>query len=541
MAAVIDEAPRASFKPFIWPDIAPEQQALECLEAEITELGGHINAATYRFLALVAEFDRREGWALHGLANCAQWLNWQCGIGAVAAREKVRVARALEGLPEISAAFRQGTLSYSKVRALTRIATPANEQDLRSIAEHGTAAHVDRLVGKYRRVERLEEAARANAAHRSRSLYWFYDEDGSFVMHAKLPAEVGAIVKQAIEAALAVLDDDARCDAPKLAEVAPPEVGPEAVQTESNVSAEAIASAVSPEASEATHQRQDLADRLGRQRADALRRLAETFLARQSEAGGAVADRFQVVVHVDQRLLASPATARSPAAGQSPAAGRSPTENDLPTEPCNDAPLEALATARCELDDGRALALETVRRLACDASLVGIVEDEDGEPLNVGRKTRSIPPALQRALKARDGGCRFPGCGRRGNTEGHHVKHWAEGGETKLGNLITLCRFHHRLIHEGGFGLQIVDAGAAQNRFVFTRPDGTRVEAAGTQRFRGSDAAPPGPPALFALNRAAGVAIDWQTARCRWLGERMDYGLAVQALVQRRDLAAGLR
>jgi hypothetical protein len=85
------------------------------------------------------------------------------------------------------------------------------------------------------------------------------------------------------------------------------------------------------------------------------------------------------------------------------------------------------------------LAVETARRLSCDSSLVGIVEDDDGEPLNVGRKTRSIAPALQRALKARDGGCRFPGCGRTAYTEGHHVKHWAEGGETKLGNLVTVC------------------------------------------------------------------------------------------------------
>jgi hypothetical protein len=275
-----------------------------------------------------------------------------------------------------------------------------------------------------------------------------------------------------------------------------------------------------------------------------------------------VADRFQVVVHIDQRRLASPPAGRSPAESTASAEATGATESmglaqatESAAGPRDDQTLDAFTSERCELDDGRGLALATVRRLACDASLVGIVEGDDGAPLNVGRKTRSIPPALQRALKARDGGCRFPGCGRSRYTEGHHVKHWADGGETKLGNLITLCRFHHRLIHEGGFGLHVVDDGAERDRFVFTRPNGSRVEANGAERCCGSGASG-GTPAdhcgraagdaggdteplrLLGLNREAGLAIDWQTSRCRWLGERMDYGLAVQALVQRRDSAA---
>jgi hypothetical protein len=165
----------------------------------------------------------------------------------------------------------------------------------------------------------------------------------------------------------------------------------------------------------------------------------------------------------------------------------------------------------------------------------------------VGRKTRSIPPALARALKARDGGCRFPGCTHVWFTEGHHVKHWADGGETKLGNLITLCRFHHRLVHEGGFGLHVLDDGAEREAFVFTRPDGTRIDESGRNCFRGDVSAPAsgvasphgdrGEPSLFALNRDDGLTIDWQTARCGWLGERIDYGLAIEALIQRRNIA----
>jgi hypothetical protein len=516
MEAQIRDASEAPFGPYLWPDSAPDLQALECLEASITELWGHINAATYRFLELVGEFDRRQGWALHGLANCAQWLNWQCGIGEGAAREKVRVARSLEGLPAIGAAFRRGVISYSKVRAMTRIATPDNEADLLNVAEHGTAAHVERLVRKYRRVERLEDAARANGQHRERAMYFFYDEDGSMILHAKLPPEIGAVVKTAIEEAIRVLEnenenEDADTPAP--------------VETESTVSAETIA--VPDPAS--SH------DRFAAKRADALRLLAEAFLTRQSDAVGSVADRFQVVVHIDQRLLTSAGAVA--ANGATAAANRS----EIGAERCN------LGAERCELADGRALALETVRRLGCDASVVGMIDTPTGEPLSVGRKTRSIPPALQRALKARDGGCRFPGCNHSQFTEGHHVRNWADGGETKLGNLITLCRFHHRLIHEGGFGLLALDDAperdgdvSARDMFVFTRPDGTRIERNGRICFSGNNFVwrdGVSRPAVFAVNHQAGLAIDWRTSRCQWLGERMDYGLAVQALIQRRDSA----
>jgi hypothetical protein len=146
---------------------APE---LDRLEDEILTLCGHINAAEYRFLKLLADYDRAEAWSRHGVASCVQWLNWQCGIGAVAARERVRTARALEALPLISAAFSRGELSYSKVRAMTRVATPENESTLLTIALHGTASHVEKLVRKYRWVRRQYEAERVEDQYRER--YW---------------------------------------------------------------------------------------------------------------------------------------------------------------------------------------------------------------------------------------------------------------------------------------------------------------------------------------------------------------------------------
>ena len=450
----------------------PRERAFNELEAKITELWGHLNAATYRFLMLVAEFDRREGYGYHGLANTAQWLNWQCGIRGVAAREKVRVARALEALPQISASFERGEISYSKVRAMTRVATAANEEALLNVALHGTASHVERLVRKYRWCQRRDAAKTADEQHSRRYLHCFFDEEdgGAFVIHGRLPPEVGAILKQALDAAAEAMREPA----------------PESVSK--NVSAGTLA------AGTAWAERDENA--YGARRADALRHLAESFLRHPSATMDSPSDSYQIVVHVDQAVL-----------------------SDVGAQAHDGEPH------RCELEDGPALALDTVRRLACDCSLVTLLEDDDGEPLSVGRKTRSIPLPLARALKARDGGCRFPGCDRKRYTHGHHVMHWADGGETKLSNLVTLCTFHHKLVHEGGFGLTATDDGL----FVFSRPDGRRIGECGAyaQSFRGNKS-PVTDDSLETLNREHGLTIDARTSRCRWTGESMDYSQAIE-------------
>jgi hypothetical protein len=150
----------------------------EKLGAEITELCSYIYAATYRLLTLIREFDEKQYWGLPGLCSCAHWLNFRCGIGMNAAREKVRVAHALKGLPQISEAFRRGQLSYSKVRAMTRIADESNEDYLMMIARHGTAHHVEKLVSKYSRCKRLQDVANANKQHAKRELNCRFDNDG---------------------------------------------------------------------------------------------------------------------------------------------------------------------------------------------------------------------------------------------------------------------------------------------------------------------------------------------------------------------------
>ncbi|HEY5623333.1 MAG TPA: DUF222 domain-containing protein [Gammaproteobacteria bacterium] len=455
---------------------------LQPLENQITELWGHINAATYRFLVLVAEYDAAVGWGIHGCADCAQWLNWQCGIGKVAAREKVRVARALGALPQISASFEKGEVSYSKVRAMTRIATPENEPILLNIARHGTAAHVERIVRQYRYVERMEDARLANETHKHRYFHFRHDDDGSVLIEARLPAEVGAMLKKAIEAAEEVLY---RTEREAVEDVSAESRDPKAVVIASDAT-----DPVSAETRDASADEQP-ANPVSARRADALGLLAERFLSTETENSGS-SDRFLVTVHINRAELTDDA--------------------ETTTGP------------------GPSLPVATARRLGCDGPLVGIVEDDEGNPLNVGRRTRAIPPSMKRALASRDGGCRFPSCNRSRFTEGHHIHHWADGGETRLSNLITLCRFHHRLLHEGGFGLRVTD----DSLFVFSRPDGSRIADAGC--FRGNSArAPQRGHQLTDLNAREGLKIDAHTIRSRWTGETMDSSLAINAMMHVRE------
>src|SRR5882757_9758183 len=174
----------------------------EELEAQITELAGQLNAANYRWLTLIAEFDRRQGWADGSLHSCAHWLNFKVGLNLGAAREKVRVAHALAGVPKIAAAMARGELSYSKVRALTRVATEATEDSLLMIALHGTAYHVETTVRYFRRAQEAEELSREAHQQANRTVDYWYDNDGSLVLKARLPALAGALLVKALEAAM---------------------------------------------------------------------------------------------------------------------------------------------------------------------------------------------------------------------------------------------------------------------------------------------------------------------------------------------------
>jgi Domain of unknown function (DUF222)/HNH endonuclease len=389
----------------------------EGLEREICELGGHINAATARWLALVGEFDRREGWAEWGCRSCTHWLSYRCGVSPAAAREQVRVARRVAELPKLRAAFARGELCYSQVRAVTRVATPDTEADLLEIALHATAAQLETIVRAYRGV--LEVAlGEASEEHRRRYVRCEHDEHGALLIQARLPAEEGALVLTALEASREAL---------RAARGAPGKGDASAETTHIG----------DPTPGEAEEEEPDpeTIERFTPSNASALVLMARTALAHgpAEPAGG----EHQVVVHVDAATLAH--------------------DED----------------GACELEHGPALAPETARRLGCDASLVRILE-RDGRPLSIGRKTRALSPALKRALRSRDRTCRFPGCGQNRFLHAHHIQHWAQGGRTDLSNLIQLCSHHHRLVHEGGYSVERRGGG----RVRFHRPDGQPVPAA---------------------------------------------------------------
>ena len=384
---------------------------MEQLADRIAELSARIQAATYELLFLIRQFDQREGWS--DFSSCAHWLSWRAGLAPGAAREHVRVARALADLPRLSDAMRRGVISYSKVRAVTRVATPETEQTLLDVALSGTAAHVEQVVRAWRRVDHTAEAADDRRRHASRVLHTWVDDDGMVVIRGRLTPEVGAVVRRALEAAL---DEDRRAAASR--EPGEPDPVDEAAS---------------------------VARSFGQRQADALGMVAECALAGGLDRGTA-GDRYQVVLHVDAGTLAEdadvPAGTSPPAQRHHPSHG-APMRCPGPRRPGPGPGAAVPGQAALEEAGGIHVSAATAQRLACDAATVEMRHGPDGQVLDIGRKSRTISPALRRALAARDRQCRFPGCQAR-RCDAHHIRHWAHGGATALDNLVLLCRSPHK-------------------------------------------------------------------------------------------------
>ena len=230
---------------------------------------------------------------------------------------------------------------------------------------------------------------------------------------------------------------------------------------------------------------------LEQQQADALGLLAETALHHGIDPGPPD-DRYQVVVHVDAPVLADP-----------------------------DSPGQSV------LEGGEHVSAETSRRLACDASRVVMQHARDGRVVEVAARTRTIPPAIRRALQHRDRGCRFPGCHVRVG-QGHHIHHWARGGPTTLSNRTMLCQRHHRAVHEEGYQVEREAGGELQ----FRRPNGELLPD-----VPWPSEVPTDPVAVLrARNEAEGLTLHARTALPLWLGERLNVGYAIDV---RHPLAAG--
>jgi 5-methylcytosine-specific restriction endonuclease McrA len=428
----------------------PHTAELERLGDQIAELSAHLDAATARLLTLIREFDARGGWNT-GFRSCAHWLSWRVGLELGAAREYVRVARALATLPLLAEALGRGELSYSKVRALTRVATPVTEARLLAVGRAGATCHVERIVRGWRRVDRLAEAREATRRHASRALHIRQDEDGMVVIRGRLEPEIGALVMQALAAARETLYQKTRAAATDRASEPPT---------------------------------------MAQQQADALALIAEAALHHELDPG-APGERYQVVLHVDAPVLVDP-----------------------------DQPGQSV------LEDGTHVSAETSQRLTCDTSRTLMRHNEAGRVVEVWARTRTIPPALRRALQHRDQGCRFPGCGVRIG-QGHHLRHWARGGPTTLSNLALLCRRHHRAVHEEGYQVERRSDGGLR----FTRPDGQELPEVPVP------VAVPDDPVqtLRARHATSGLHFDARTGLSGWLGERLDLGWAIDVPHPQRD------
>jgi len=376
----------ATLVPMRTPIYSDKSLRNDALADEIAALSAQVQAADYRLLVLIREFDEGGGWAQQGAKTCAHWLSWRIGLDGGAAREKIRVARALKTLPLISASMSKGEISYSKVRAVTRVATPDNEAQLVNIALGATAGQVERVVRAWRKIDLSLEKAHACYQQEQASLSTYVDDDGMTVIKGKLPPEIGAVFTKALEAA-----------------------------------------------SDALYQ-EDRERPAAQRRAEALKVISEAALHEGLDPGHG-ADRYQVVVHVDDAVLADPT-----------------------------------ATGQSTIEGGVGVSAETSRRIACDATVIELRADASGNTLDVGRKSRTIPTPIRRALDARDPICVWPGCECK-FVHGHHIRFWADGGETKLDNLCNLCSYHHHLVHDADYRVQRQDDGTLQ----FFHPSGWRI------------------------------------------------------------------
>ena len=460
----------------------PEPVPLERLEAQICELAGHLTAATCRFLVLLGDFDARRGWASWEMSSCAAWLSWKCQLSSGAAREHVRVARALRDLPVLRAGFAAGHLSYAKVRALTRIATPATEAGLAEIAGPMTGNQLERFARAHRQVTGADDAA----ARVRRRLAWRLEEDGLLAGTFRLPPLQGAVLLQALRAAAGDLDhphgEDAGVPAGTPAGERPAGGGPDQprVATSSGL-------------------------------ADALLVIAEAFLAGQVAAADNP-EVYQVIVHVGAAAIAQVDTDAVAPAG----------ENAAPTDPAGvsaETPAAARPVpghpadpARCHVEDGPAISVSTAQMLTCTAALSWMLHDHDGTLLDVGRRRRRPSAALRRAARERDHcRCRFPGCESR-RVDLHHIQYWSHGGHTRLTNLISLCKYHHLLVHDRGYLIASGPCGA----FTFYDPGGTVIPSS-----------PALPDTDGAIDGCHDADITPETIIPPWYGERLDLDYAI--------------
>ena len=484
------------------------KQQLDCAAAEV--LGGKICAAASlsaqsecQLLELIGEFDAGDAvrwW--DGVKSLAHWLSWACSMSPGTAREHVRVARALRQMPTVLEAFREGRLSYSKVREVTRVVDLVDESELCELALTATAAQLAKMISSYRTA-----AGTRIKQERLRGLTWTERESGIVDVRVRLPKEEAAVLLAALNAAkdqhgaspAAASSEDGDED-----EDAPPE-GETLPADENQVDTTPAYGLI-----------------------DAMVDVARVYLSTALEDRSGE-DRSLVVVHVSAELLADSAphednenVPAGTSSGHSPDDRSPDTEPPEPSRECDEAapagtpgghssrtpedsapaqdtelgpvpgqdvpagtsspPRQQEPTCHleptCHIDGVGGIEPETARKLSCDADLLGAIIDDSGDVLALGRTRRLVSRSQRRALMIRDHGiCQFAGCHQTHHLQAHHLIHWVDGGRTDLDNLVLLCQRHHTVVHEGGMIIRRVssaEAGPASRarRWEFLMPDG---------------------------------------------------------------------
>ena len=464
---------------------------VDALGDQIAEMSAHIDAAMHRLLAAIREFDSASGWHVQGALSCAHWLAWRVGWDLRTARERVRVARKLAELPLVDQELRRGAMSYSQARAISRVATADNEKLWVGYAKHMPASQLDTLCRSYQNVQAYDQAHRSEAgaiagavaaAHvaAQRTVTRRTLDNGMVKFEIVVASDEAAMVWAALNAGIAKAGADPTPAEPTSAE--PTSAAQTPAEPRSAEPSRAEHSFGTPPTAKAPTS----ADR-GRQRADVFMGIIQDRV----RGGRPQRTPIEIIITVPHAGLHGSA------------------------EPSD---LAMMA-------DGEVIATATARRLCCDAGVVVAHIDAHGVPLSVGRKTRTIPAAIQRALRLRDRTCRFPGCTHSRYVDGHHIEHWANGGATALSNLMLLCSAHHTMLHEGGCRVEVDGANGwdffdHRNRRIEAQP--SHATSSNVSQRRG----------LAALHDAhAELAITANTNAAKWTGGPIDYARCIDDLV----------
>ena len=413
-----------------------------------------------RWLEVLADFDRDEGYAIDGQLNAAAWLMWATGMARSTAYEKLRMASELSRRPVVKEAFAQGEISYSAARAICSLDKPDPQTDvvLVNLAKVGSVVDVEAAV-RYYQLLASQDLPPFQPEKREVSSRKGHHGLGAF--RAVLTNDEVVFIEAAIKAFMAAAADPTSVigpfdDPPPSPTAGTPDESARAdsdprpphptCPTTSAIAADRAPVVADPlgesaradsDPSEADEfdvysDVNDWRTIYGSNRADALMEMVSVAMANLGAGHVAGADRYMVHVVTDT------------------------------------AGLRGEETGIAELADGSPLPLGTVARMACDASFVAHLLDNGSEPLKLGRRVRDWSPAQRRAVRVRDRGrCRFPGCLRH-LTDIHHIKEWAEGGSTDVSNAASLCGRHHTLVHQG-FRAE----GDGNGELVFHRPNGT--------------------------------------------------------------------